>query len=156
MGLPQREKITPFIYFLKNEEISSVFIRFSGMAGNIFSFMLGSEHIPSLGASGAIFGLEGAVLSAFAYRRTLDTLTAMVNESKRDSTEEEYSDNKESMYKRERLSQSNSRELTRSLAYITIGLIIGQVLPFIDNYAHIGNSFDPSHLVLQSSFELVW
>jgi rhomboid protease GluP len=78
----------------------------AGVAGNIASFYRSPE--PSLGASGAIFGLIGAgLIFPLRYRNLMDEAT-------------------------------RSRILTQLLIVTVANLAIGLVVPHVDNWAHMG------------------
>lgn len=76
----------------------------SGLGGSALSFLM--HPSPSVGASGAIFGLIG-VLGAYLYRY------------------------------RDRLATGRSR-LTNIIGVILYNLLYGFLIPFVDNWGHIG------------------
>lgn len=77
----------------------------SGFLGGASSYAFSSCNILGVGASGAIFGIVGALL-VFLYRR--------------------------------RGSAMLSRYMNGILFFIIANLVLGQIIPNIDNYAHLG------------------
>lgn len=77
----------------------------SGFTGGASSYAFSACNILGVGASGAIFGIVGALL-VFLYRR--------------------------------RGSAMLSRYMNGILLFVVLNLVLGQIIPGIDNYAHLG------------------
>ena len=101
-----------FILYLYGPNVEQAFgtVRFvvlfllSGFLGSAFSYAF-PPHGPSVGASGAIFGIVG-VLGVYLYNR--------------------------------RRSQFMAQHLRGLVGFLVLNLVLGFVITFIDNFAHIG------------------